>query len=272
VEELLEALTDPRFCVRFEAVISIARMDSDPRLIEALCKLLDGTELSLSTIAAWALGRMGDESALPALRDGLDSDYRSIRAHCARALGALHDTSVVPLLLERLQTETDKGLRVAYAAALGQMKALEAIDTLFRILNSTQNEGARMELALSIARLTGHEQPFVRLLRQSRHDHGTTISQTVFALRRKFSGSDMGVLRALARDSASAFARNDFAGGVPLLAQLIAELPKTHCAEVTVFILNGCEKALRESGPGHLEYVILALHMLEITPASNIRE
>jgi HEAT repeat protein len=68
VDELLEALKDPRFNVRFEGIISIARMDSDPRLIEALCTILDGTELSLSTVSAWALGRIGDESALPSLR------------------------------------------------------------------------------------------------------------------------------------------------------------------------------------------------------------
>ena len=169
VDELLEALRDPRFNVRVEAVITIARMNSDPRLIEALCKLVDGTELSLSTIAAWALGRMGDESALPMLRKGLNSDYRSIRAHCARALGTLGDTYITPMLLERLQSETDKGLRVAYASALGQLRSPEAIDTLFSILDSTENEGARLELALSLARMTGHEQPFVRLLRHSRH-------------------------------------------------------------------------------------------------------
>lgn len=261
VDELLEALIDPRFNVRFEAVISIARMDSDPRLVEALCKLLDGTELSLSTIAAWALGRIGDESALPALRNGLDSDYRSIRAHCARALGTLHDTSVIPLLLERLQTETDKGLRIAYAVALGQMGSVQVTDTLFKILDTTENEGARLELALSIARLTGYEQPFVRLLRQSRHDKGTSISQTVFGLRKQFPHSES--IDRLARDAASAFARNDFVTGMPLLSQLIGYVPKTRYSEAATRILDACEKALRDTGTTHVEYVILALHIME---------
>ena len=60
VNELLEALDDPRFNVRFEAIVSIARMAPDERLIDALGEVLDGPEPALSTVAAWALGRMGD--------------------------------------------------------------------------------------------------------------------------------------------------------------------------------------------------------------------
>ena len=43
VEELVEALADPRFNVRFEALISIARSNRDPRLVEALIEILEGT-------------------------------------------------------------------------------------------------------------------------------------------------------------------------------------------------------------------------------------
>jgi hypothetical protein len=43
-------------------------MDTDPRLIDALAQLVNGTELSLSAMAAWALGRMGDEA--PSHRSG----------------------------------------------------------------------------------------------------------------------------------------------------------------------------------------------------------
>ncbi len=56
VDELLETLEDPRFNVRFEAVISIGRMMPDPRLIEKLEEMLDGSELALTVVAAWALG------------------------------------------------------------------------------------------------------------------------------------------------------------------------------------------------------------------------
>ena len=60
VEELLSALHDPRFSVRYEAIIAISRTRSDPRLTEALIKVLTGTEVALSVNAAWALGRTRD--------------------------------------------------------------------------------------------------------------------------------------------------------------------------------------------------------------------
>src|SRR5690606_11796686 len=122
IDELLESLQDPRFFVRFETVVSIARSDPpDPRYVNALTQILEGTELSLTVLAAWALGRIGDIEAREALRKGLNSEYRSIRAHCARALGSLSDTTIVPELLERLEYESDTGLQMAYASALGSM-------------------------------------------------------------------------------------------------------------------------------------------------------
>ncbi|MEP6985171.1 MAG: MFS transporter [Chloroflexota bacterium] len=138
VDELLEALIDPRFNVRFEAIISISHMDSDPRLVKALCEFVVGTELSLSVVAAWALGRIGDKDAIPALRHGLASQYRSIQAHSARALGTLLDDESAPVLLERLKTESDRGLRIAYSSALGNLRVSEAIPTLFEILAQTE--------------------------------------------------------------------------------------------------------------------------------------
>lgn len=260
VDELLEALKDPRFNVRIEAVITIARMNSDPRLVDALCKILDGTELSLSTIAAWALARMGDESALPTLRKGLDSDYRSIRAHCARALGTLGDQTVLPLLLERLETESDKGLRIAYATALGHLRAPEAIDTLFTILDTTENDGARMEMALSIARMTGREQPFIRLLRQARQDAGTAISQAISGMRKRLGSGEQAKL---VNDCAGAFAHNDLSKGVVMLCELVDALHPEAIPPVEAKIIIDCAKRLRDSGPTHFEYIILILHTLD---------
>ena len=264
VDELLEALRDPRFNVRFEAMIAVARMDPDSRLIEALSRVLAGTELSLSTIAAWALGRMGDARALPALREGLNSDYRSIRAHCARALGAMHDSTIVPLLLQRLTTEDDNGLRIAYACVLGQLGSPVAIETLFEILNATDNEGARMELALSIARLAGDEQPFIRLWRQASLDPGTAVSQAISSFRKKLNNSFPGDLITAADNCAGAFARDDFATGSALLSQLLSQLPADSLPEVEASIIAHCAQELEDFGPGPLEYIMLATHLLQI--------
>ncbi len=42
--------------------------------------MLDGSELALTVVAAWALGLLGDPHAIPPLERALNSQYRSIRA------------------------------------------------------------------------------------------------------------------------------------------------------------------------------------------------
>ena len=203
VDELLEALEDPRFNVRFEAIVSIARMPPDPQLIEALVSILEGSELALTVVAAWALGRLGAPEAIEPLRRALDSDYRSVRAHSARALGALGATDMAPLLMQRLESETDKGLQMAYASALGNLGAAEATPQLLALLDRTENPGARLELALTLARIVGDEHHFISLLRATRGDPGTALAQATTAVRRqveKIGGKsrrrgDLGPLR-----------------------------------------------------------------------------
>ncbi|MBZ0281209.1 MAG: MFS transporter [Anaerolineae bacterium] len=261
VDELLEALKDPRFNVRFEAVISIARMESDPRLVEALCNILDGTELSLSVVAAWALGRIGDARAVISLRHGLDSPYRSIQAHCARALGTLGDKTIIPLLTTRLQTETDKGLRIAYSSALGNLRASEAVPMLLDILAHTTNEGARLELALAIARIVGHEHHFTRLLRQFRQDKATAACQSLNATKRHLHISDNELDR-LFTECANAFAEGDFDRGISQLISLIRQLPTDEHSPTGRTILIECAAQMETYQAAHLEYLLLALHTL----------
>jgi HEAT repeat protein len=264
VEELLDALNDARFNVRFEAVISIARMPSDPRLVHALQEMLNGTELSLSTVAAWALGRIGDEHALASLRDGLNSDYRSIRAHCARALGALNDQEVAPLLLERLVNESDSGLQMAYASTLGNLRATAATQPLLDLLATVQNPGARRELALSLARIIGNEQYFINLLRQMRGDTGTTIAQQVTMLAKRASKRhpEKQKLPAMLKECADTFAHQQLEEGVTLLSQVIRLWEDTAVASPAHTILQTCADQLDVYGITHEEYILLALHTM----------
>ncbi len=263
VDELLEALTDPRFNVRFEAIISIARTDSDPRLVKALCDIVDGTELSLTVVAAWALGRIGDNEAVVCLRRGLNSDYRSVKAHCARSLGTLGDTSVAPMLLERLKTETDKGLRIAYASALGNLQYGAAIGIVFDLLAVTENEGARLELALSLARMIGHEHYFIRRLRQIRQDMGTAVSQALTATRKHLDLDDVELNNQFSQ-CANTFARDEFAEGTRQLAALIHALPPEPYTPDSRAILDTCAAQLEVHKIEHIEYLLLALHTLEV--------
>lgn len=265
VEELLEALSDPRFFVRFEAIVSIARRRPDPRLTDALVEKLEGDEPALSTIAAWALGRIGDERALKALRRGLDARYRSVQAHCARSLGSLGDTTVTALLLERLPVEEDLGLQLAFAAALGKLGAQEAVEPLLGLLRRLRNKDARLEIALALARLVGKEHDFIQMQRRAETEPGTTLSRQVTALKLKLARSSQSnqELEGTLDAAAELLAQQDLAGGIDQVRQslqlILAQIPARPCTAV----VGECSALLEEYGQQRLEYVVLALHAAE---------
>lgn len=265
VDELLEALNDPRFNVRFEAIISIARMGPDERLIRALVDVLKGSEPALSVIAAWALGRIGDEKALTPLREALDSRYRSIQAHAARSLGTLGDAEWIPILLERLHSEPDHGLQIAYAAALGKLRAAEATETLLALLRTKEEYISRMELALALARIVGDERHFINLLRQTQTEPGTAAAQAVGLFKKRISKFPVADdLIKLSDECAEAFARDQLERGAALLSRVVSLLPLHHLSRSCAMILKECTRGLNEFGPERLEYLLLTLHTLDI--------
>jgi len=269
VEELIEALHDPRFNVRFEAVVAIARHGEDPQLIDALIEVLEGNEPSLSTMAAWALGRLNDERALEALRRGLDSRYRSVQAHCIRSLASLGDETMLPLMLDRLETERDVGLQMAFASAAGRLRATDAVDRLLRLLHGSTTQDARMEFALALARLVGEEHRFIQLQRRADAEPGTTFSQETTALKGRLlkAGQAPPELVAALDEAAEVLAHEDLDLGLALLAgalRLAADtLPPVEGREVATpcrAVVRECAVQMERLGPRRPEYTVLALH------------
>ena len=269
VEELLEGLADPRFNVRFEAILAMARVPSDARVIEALADIVKSGEPALSVVAAWALGRIGDPRAIPALRPGLESQYRSVRAHSVRALGTLRDDELGATLLERFQSETDHGLRMAYASAMGKLLIVEAVGPLLAFLRTRQETGARLELALVLTRLIGGEEHFIQIWRQARAEASTGLSQATSTLLRR--ADRLPILddqAARLSQCADSFARGELDEGAGHLRSLIEYLSLDQLAEARVAVLRECAAQLREHGAARQEYVLLALHAL--SPEAHI--
>ncbi len=264
VDELLEALSDPRFNVRFEAIISIARMDPDERLMEALIETLESPDPAFSVMAAWGLGRMGDRRAIEPLRRALKSDYRSVRAHSARSLGTLGDAGILDPLLQRLSAETDAGLQIAYSSVLGKLQTVEATDHLLRLLRQSVDDRSRWELALAVARIVGDEHHFVRLFRHRESDVGSTASGVVTELLQTLaqSGVDDEDLRRLGVDCRDALEAEDLLQGLPLLSSLIKLLPAEAYEENARRVLEHCAEAMDEYGSERIEYALLALHVV----------
>lgn len=267
VEELLDALEDPRFNVRIEAVIAVARHGPDQRLIDALADVLNGPEPALSTVAAWALGRMGDVRALEPLRAAAaNSKYRSVRAHSIRSLGVLGDQESVPLAVEGVAGESDVGLLLAYSSMLGRMQITAATEQLLALLASSPSRSSRREMALAVARLVGDENNFVTLLRQCDQEAGTAMAQALLALRKRLDKGheDAGAASSALDHCARTLARHDVETGIAELAAAIALLPSERQAPHVVAILHEAARAMQEFGVQRMEYPILALHALTV--------
>lgn len=272
VEELLEALADPRFNVRFEAILAIGRMKRPhQRLVQALGEILVGNNPSLSVIAAWALGRIGDDEARAPLHRGLDSHYRSIQAHSARSLGVLRDIRVIPRLLKRLRSEPDAGLRVAYASALGNLRAGSATPAILSMLAASEDEATRMELALALARILSQEHRFIQLWRSLRSTGGTAIAQAVTALEKKLRPSmpNRQAVRIALAACAEALARNDFSGGVVGLVDALQALVLAERADPAAAILHECSRQMAIHGDARRDYLLLALAALDMVASER---
>ena len=273
VNELIEALDDPSFSVRYEAIVSVARTVRDPRLTEALVKLLQGADPGLQMAAVWALGRVGGTSAAPALRGLLDSPYRSMRAQVARSLGTLGDTESSQRLLEMFRQESDPALRVAYGSAIALLGRQDAIPGLLDLLRELGGEPEaqhrRREAALAVATLLGRDDAALQLWRRMHDQPGDTLGGVLLAVRNRLSDAAVAKLRpqamrALVERCAYAFAGDHMDSGVTdLLAIIEAVRAEAFTAEAWT-VLTEAHSSLGQWAAQRREYILLAIHALHV--------
>lgn len=262
VNELLDALRDPRFNVRFEAIQAAARMKPDPQLTAELVAILNSKNPALSVLAAWALGRIGDPNAIAALREGLNSPYKSIQAHCARSLGTLQDKRSIPTIMARLEQESDEGLLLAYCSALGNMRASKATFRLLTLLHDSTDEEMCWETTLALARIVGNEKYFIQLWRSTKIETGTPVAQALTKQKKKLAQTypHEPELRELLNRATDAFARDDLEHGAALFGQLLQTMPLDSCEYVAATVAEACATELHEEKPFRVDYLLLAIH------------
>lgn len=261
--ELIEALNDPSFNVRYEAIIAVAHSKPDPELVDALILVLAGNEPDLSVNAAWALGRMRDKSAILPLRETLHSEYSLLCARSARALATLGDTASIPFFLEFFRTEADPGLRIAYAQSLGKLRYTEAAGEMLTFLLSLDDPTLRSEMALALGRIIGDERQYITLWRQLKEDMDTGTAKAILGLKTNLSqfASDAKELKKKADCASTAFAHGDHKKEAALLAEFLqAILDRTSDEQTVALILAECIHQINELGTSRMEYILLALH------------
>lgn len=263
-DELLDALSDPSFNVRYEAVVAISRMPPNGKLTAALVDIVRRKVPELSMTAAWALGRIGDRGALPALREAMGSEYALLRARIARSLGTLNDRESAPRILLAFRSEPCDGVRVAYATALGSLKAVEALPELLAFLRRTSDPVARGEVTLAVARMLGGEHRFTRLWAAARTDLGSACAETLGGLGDRLGDGtpEILALRGMARECADAWMAGDTARAAALLAACARAVPEDGVSAACRDVLRECALGLESNGVLQRNYAVLLLFAL----------
>ena len=107
----------------------------DPEAVQVLADALAAEDDSQTRIyLLWALGRIGDSSAVPTLMGELDSDDSGIRKVAAFALGELGDVVAVPRL-EAMLADGTADVRWNAALAVSRLGSREAAPVLHRMLD-----------------------------------------------------------------------------------------------------------------------------------------
>jgi HEAT repeat protein len=262
--ELIDALNDPSFNVRYEAIHSIGRMPPERELVDALLAALQEGQSELSFVIIQALGRLGDSRAVGPLRQLLDSGYHLLEAHSARALARLGDTDSIPHLLAKFRAEPNPVLRIAYVSALGTLRSIEALEEIFALLRQTRGEAQRGEIGLALARIAGDEEYYMQHWRSLRANPDTATAQAILALQKKASRLKLDTLADLAGECAEYFAQHDSRQGRRLLQKMIYELPPAGLDQALICISRECGQDLADVEDGHFEVLLLSLHTLDI--------
>ena len=152
-ERLCELLADPRPAVRDRARLTLAARGkvAVPALAAALEKAAD-TATRQQVI--WALAGVADESALPPLRQALDSADPDVVATAARALAARADRGAAKPLTRLLAAESVP-VRFAAAEALARCGDVESLPAIWQALTKDPDRFLEHALIHAAHRLAG---------------------------------------------------------------------------------------------------------------------
>jgi HEAT repeat protein len=127
---------DPSIQVRSYAASRLANC-KQPEVTNALLQALSAeTSIDVRTALAASLGRLGSESAVPALVGLLVEPNPELKEQAIEALGSIGDTGPVPELL-RLAGSDAVSTRTAAIRALGSIKSAESVDALVELLQDS---------------------------------------------------------------------------------------------------------------------------------------
>ena len=155
VELLIEALGGERSDLRFMAAEILSEL-RDERALPALLKLLkdtSGVTSSVASVAARALGRLGNSEVITPLAKCLPTLDVELRYEVVRALGTLRAMEsipqILPLITDTAKTNFGYSVRAAVITTLGKLRAREAAKELVKLLRDNEAEPATEKTILN---------------------------------------------------------------------------------------------------------------------------
>ena len=155
--ELLPYLRSPRFDVRMEALTALGNLrDLSPQTLEAVARELRGHPFTTAHLSARILGKAGDPSAVPILREALASEDYMLRGAALVALGRLGDGPSVPAIEEIVASTDNPRLVIQGAYALELLGSSASVPVLVEVLRKEGTpDFVRDEVVLSLAAVLG---------------------------------------------------------------------------------------------------------------------
>jgi len=151
----------------------------DPAAVEPLMTVMESGSPALRGSAAWALGKLGDERAVPLLIDALDDP--EVHYSAAQALGLLRAAEAVDRLCEIAgDKEAPTNVRRMVIEALGQIGEPKACEALVALLGKDEEEKLRKEAATSLGAL-GDAEAVDPLLNALVHDPKWAVGEAAAA-------------------------------------------------------------------------------------------
>lgn len=182
-EELIEALHDPSFDVRHEAIRALGRMGPNRAVVRALEGVLayDGL-VELQYAALGALGRARAVDSAGRIGAFLDDPNPLLRARAARTLGDLRAARMLPRIREMLVADAETDCRLAAASALGKLGDRDSVAALVA-LYVNQSDPAAGPMAeprskvvlLALAKITACEESFAWFWRREERSPGLAL-------------------------------------------------------------------------------------------------
>jgi hypothetical protein len=161
--------------VRLEAVAALARI-GDAESVEPLTRCLRSPDSGIQPQAAYALGKLRDARAAPALIEALNDPH--VAQAAATALGEIRDRAADgPLLTLLRRRDVPEPTRASVANALSRLGETAALPDILAALAGTQSRLVRQQLALAIGNLFGRPGEFYNLLTRERQVAGQEIAR-----------------------------------------------------------------------------------------------